>query len=137
MAFQDSRIQRSDTPKPEWGGQPYAQMMAEDAEQAMGVAASGDVQFAQYTSNIICLDENVDRLAENVRTVMKRIQNLGFSCRLETVNAVEALARQPPGDGYRNVRRVLLHTLNLADLLPITSVWAGERAEPIAPDAKE
>jgi type IV secretion system protein VirB4 len=28
----------------------YAQSMAEDAEQAMGVAASGDVQFAQYSS---------------------------------------------------------------------------------------
>ncbi len=28
------------------------------------------------------------------------------------------------------VRRVLLHTLNLADLLPITSVWAGERENP-------
>ena len=40
-------------------------LMAEDAEQAMGVAASGDVQFAQYTSNIICLDENLDRLGEN------------------------------------------------------------------------
>ena len=96
----------------------------------MGVAASGDVQFAQYTSNIICLDENVERLAENVRTVMKRIQNLGFSCRLETVNAVEAWRGSLPGDGYRNVRRVLLHTLNLADLLPITSVWAGERENP-------
>ncbi len=108
----------------------YAQMMAEDAEQAMGVAASGDVQFAQYTSNIICLDEDLDRLAENVRTVMKRIQNLGFSCRLESVNAVEAWRGSLPGDGYRNVRRVLLHTLNLADLLPITSVWAGERENP-------
>jgi len=108
----------------------YAQMMAEDAEQAMGVAASGDVQFAQYTSNIICLDEDSDRLNENVRTVMKRIQNLGFSCRLEAVNAVEAWRGSLPGDGYRNVRRVLLHTLNLADLLPITSVWAGERENP-------
>ena len=108
----------------------YAQLMAEDAEQAMGVAASGDVQFAQYTSNIICLDEDLDRLGENVRTVIKRIQNLGFSCRLEAVNAVEAWRGSIPGDGYRNVRRVLLHTLNLADLLPITSVWAGQRENP-------
>lgn len=108
----------------------YAQMMAEDAEQAMGVAASGDVQFAQYTSNIVCLDEDLDRLAESVRTVMKRIQNLGFSCRLESVNAVEAWRGSIPGDGYRNVRSVLLHTLNLADLLPISSVWAGERENP-------
>jgi type IV secretion system protein VirB4 len=108
----------------------YAQAMAEDAELAMAVAASGDVQFAQYTSNIICMDEDLDRLAENVRTVMKRIQNLGFSCRLETVNAVEAWRGSIPGDGYRNVRRVLLHTLNLADMVPITAVWAGERQNP-------
>ena len=108
----------------------YAQSMAEDAEQAMGVAASGDVQFAQYSSNIICIDEDLDRLHENTRLVMKRIQNLGFSCRLETINAVEAWRGSLPGDGYRNVRRVLLHTLNLADMLPITSVWAGLRENP-------
>ena len=108
----------------------YAHAMAEDAEQAMGVASSGDVQFAQYSSNIICFDEDLGRLHENTRLVMKKIQNLGFACRLETINAVEAWRGSLPGDGYRNVRRVLLHTLNLADLLPITSVWAGLRENP-------
>jgi type IV secretion/conjugal transfer VirB4 family ATPase len=108
----------------------YAQAMAEDAEQAMGIAASGDVQFAQYSSNIICLDHDLDRLHENTRVVIKKIQNLGFACRLETINAVEAWRGTLPGDGYRNVRRVLLHTLNLADLLPVTSVWAGLRENP-------
>jgi type IV secretion system protein VirB4 len=110
----------------------YAQQMAEDAEQAMAVAASGDVQFAEYASNIVVLDEDLDQLQENTRLVIKKIQNLGFSCRLETVNAVEAWRGTLPGDGYRNVRRVLLHTLNLADLLPITSVWAGRRENPSA-----
>jgi type IV secretion system protein TrbE len=108
----------------------HAQHMAEDAEQAMGAAAAGDVQFAEYSSNLIVLDEDVERLHENVRAVMKKIQNLGFSCRLESINAVEAWRGSLPGDGYRNVRRVLLHTLNLADLLPITSVWAGLRENP-------
>jgi len=110
----------------------YAQQMGDDAEQAMAVAASGDVQFAEYASNIIVLDDNADRLQENTRLVMKKIQNLGFSCRLETVNAIEAWRGSLPGDGYRNVRRVLLHSLNLADLLPITSVWAGRRENPSA-----
>jgi type IV secretion system protein VirB4 len=110
----------------------HAQAMAADAEEAMGVAASGDVQFAQYSANIICLDEDVDRLYENTRKVMKTVQNLGFSCRVETVNAVEAWRGSLPGDGYCNVRRVLLHTLNLADMLPITSVWAGLRENPSA-----
>jgi type IV secretion system protein VirB4 len=108
----------------------HAQRMATDAEEAMGVAASGDVQFAQYTATIICLDEDRSRLYDSTRLLMKRIQNLGFSCRVETVNAVEAWRGSLPGDGYCNVRRVLLHTLNLADMLPITSVWAGLRENP-------
>jgi type IV secretion system protein VirB4 len=108
----------------------YAQEMAVDAEQAMGVASAGDVQFAQYCSNVVCLDEDAEELDQNVRLVMKTIQNLGFACRLETVNAIEAWRGTLPGDGYRNVRRVLLHTLNLADMLPITSVWAGLRENP-------
>src|SRR4051794_6818993 len=111
--------------------------MAEDAEQAMGVAASGDVQFAQYSSNIICLDEDLDRLHENTRLVMKKIQNLGFACRLETINAVDAWRGTLPGDGYCNVRRVLLHTLNLADLPSDHLGLGGSPREPIAVNAEE
>ena len=110
----------------------HAQEMCGDAEVAMGVAASGDVQFCQYSANIICMDEDPDRLYESTRLVMKTVQNLGFSCRVETVNAVEAWRGSLPGEGYSNVRRVLLHTMNLADMLPITSVWAGLRENPSA-----
>jgi len=110
----------------------HAQEMAADAEGAMSVAAAGDVQFCQYSANIICLDENLDRLYESTRLVMKTVQNLGFSCRIEDINAVEAWRGSLPGDGYCNVRRVLLHTLNLADMVPITSVWAGLRENPSA-----
>ncbi|HLG95319.1 MAG TPA: hypothetical protein VKX49_03290 [Bryobacteraceae bacterium] len=110
----------------------HAQEMAADAEGAMSVAAAGDVQFCQYSANIICLDEDADRLYESTRLVMKTVQNLGFSCRIEDINAVEAWRGSLPGDGYCNVRRVLLHTLNLADMMPITSVWAGLRENPSA-----
>lgn len=110
----------------------FAQEMAMDAEEAMGVASSGDVQFAFYSSVIICFDEDRERLDEAVALATKTIQNLGFSCRIETVNAIEAWRGSLPGDGYRNVRRVVLHTLNLADMLPITSVWAGLAENPSA-----
>ncbi len=108
----------------------FAQLMAEDAEQAMGLAASGDVQFVQYTSSIVCMDEDLGILSDKVSGVVKRLQKLGFSSRIETVNALEAWRGTLPGDGYRNVRRVILHTLNLADMLPISSVWPGERENP-------
>lgn len=108
----------------------YAQEMAADAEEAMSVASSGDVQFCLYTTAILCLDENERRLEESAALIVKTIQNLGFACRIESINAVEAWRGSLPGDGYRNVRRVILHTLNLADMLPITAVWAGSRRNP-------
>jgi type IV secretion system protein TrbE len=110
----------------------HAQQMAIDAEEAMSVASSGDIQFAFYTSVVICLSEDERVANESATLVAKAIQNQGFSSRIETVNAVEAWRGSLPGDGYRNVRRVVLHTLNLADLLPITSVWAGLRENPSA-----
>ena len=108
----------------------FAHEMAADAEAAMGIASAGDVQFAQYSSNVVLLDEDAERLRESTRLVMKTIQHLGFACRLETINAIEAWRGSLPGDGYRNVRRTLVHTLNVADLLPVSSVWAGERENP-------
>jgi type IV secretion system protein TrbE len=42
----------------------YAQEMAADAEEAMGVASSGDVQFCVYNAVIICAEESEDRLDE-------------------------------------------------------------------------
>ena len=108
----------------------FAQEMSADAEEAMGVASSGDVQFCVYNTVIICAHEREDRLDEAAGLVVKTIQNLGFACRTETVNAVEAWRGSLPGDGYRNVRRVILHTLNLADLMPITAVWAGDKDNP-------
>ena len=108
----------------------HAQEMSIDAEEAMSVAAAGDVLFAQYTTTVICGDEDEASVEEAAALVAKTVQNLGFSARIEHVNSVEAWRGSLPGDGYRNVRRVVLHTLNLADLLPISSVWAGNRENP-------
>jgi type IV secretion system protein TrbE len=109
-----------------------AQEMAADAETAMGVASAGDVYFALYSSNIVILEQSARKAEEHAALVVKTIRNLGFDCRVETVNAIEAWRGTLPGDGYRNVRRVVLHTLNIADLLPITSVWAGLKVNPSA-----
>ncbi len=108
----------------------YAHEMEVDAHEAMSVAQKGDVHFVFYSSNVILMEEDPARLEENVGLARKTIQSLGFSCRVETVNAVEALRGTWPGDGYHNVRRVLLHTQNLADMLPVSSVWAGLAINP-------
>lgn len=104
--------------------------MASDAEQAMAEVESGLLRFGFYTSVLVLSDTDKDRLDQSVREARKLIQNLGFVARIERINAVEAWLGSLPGHGQPNVRRPILHTLNLADLMPITAVWAGLARNP-------
>lgn len=64
------------------------------------------------------------------RELRRNIQTLGFGCRIENINALEAWLGTHPGNGYANLRRPMVNTLNLADLLPLASVWTGS---PVCP----
>jgi type IV secretion system protein VirB4 len=57
--------------------------------------------------------------------VERVVNGLGFTAKREGVNAVEAWLSSLPGHVYANVRRPLVHTLNLAHLMPLSCVWAG------------
>ena len=41
------------------------------------------------------------------------------------MNAVEAWLGTLPGNPYANVRQPIVHTLNLAHMMPVSAVWAG------------
>lgn len=97
---------------------------------ALGEASSGLLQFLYYTAVVIVRDEDLGKLDAKVKAVTKVIRAKGFACRVETFNAVEALLGSFPGDGYRNLRQYMIHTLNWADLLPLSGVWTGARECP-------
>src|SRR3546814_4689953 len=83
------------------------------------------VSFGYYTATITVSDEDRVRADEKVRIVERIVNGLGFTCIREGVNAVEAWLSSLPGHVYANVRQPLIHTLNLAHLMPLSSVWAG------------
>lgn len=99
--------------------------MTEQAEAALGEAASGLVAYGYYTPVVVLLHEDRAWLEEHARYVKREVERMGFSARIETVNAVEAWLGTLPGHAHPNVRRPLVNTLNLSDLLPLTSVWPG------------
>ena len=99
--------------------------MTTDSEEAIGEAESNLVRFGYYTSLIVIKGEDRDQVIEQTNEVRKAVANQGFGARIEDVNAVEAYLGSLPGHGYPNIRRPIVHTLNLSDLLPITSVWSG------------
>jgi type IV secretion system protein VirB4 len=102
-----------------------ALLMANQSEAAMADASSGLVTFGYYTPVVVLMDESRTVLEENARTIAREIQREGFSTRIETVNTMEAWLGTLPGHIRPNIRRPLIHTLNLADLLPLASVWPG------------
>lgn len=107
-----------------------AMNMTADVEQAMGEAESNLVKFGYYTAVVVLMGTDAALVRENAEEVRKAIKNKGFGARIEDVNAVEAYLGSIPGHGFPNVRRPILHTLNLADMMPITSVWAGPEYHP-------
>ena len=104
--------------------------MTNDAQLAMSEAASGLVRFGHYTSVVVLMDEEEAALEESVIECMSLIRNLGFATRCEGVNAVEAFLGSLPGHGRENVRRPMIHSLNLAHLIPTTAAWPGPAKNP-------
>jgi type IV secretion system protein VirB4 len=64
------------------------------------------------------------------RLIVREIQREGFTARIETVKTMEAWLGSLPGHPVPNVRRPLIHTANLADMLPLAGVWTGREENP-------
>jgi type IV secretion system protein VirB4 len=96
-----------------------------DADLALQALGGDHVAFGYLTATITVADEDRGRVEEKVRAVERIVNGLGFTCIRESINAVEAWLGSFPGHVYANVRQPLVHTLNLAHLMPLSSVWAG------------
>ncbi|MFP7891219.1 VirB4 family type IV secretion/conjugal transfer ATPase [Pseudomonas aeruginosa] len=104
--------------------------MVQDAADAIAEVNSGYIAQGYYTSVVILMDENRERLEESARKVEKAIERLGFAARIESINTMDAYLGSIPGHGVENVRRPLINTMNLADLLPTSTIWTGSNAAP-------
>jgi len=107
-----------------------AAAMVEDASSAKQNISGGSVSAGYYTGNLIFMGEDRGQVEQAARTAEKAINNLGFTARIETVNTMDAWLGALPGHGVENIRRPLINTMNLADLLPVSSVWTGETVCP-------
>ena len=108
----------------------HADAMASDAQSALAECASGSVTFGYFTGVVVIMDDDATVADQHAREVAKAINNAGFGARIEDVNAVEAYLGSLPGHAHPNVRRPLMHTLNVADILPLTAIWSGPRTHP-------
>ncbi len=96
-----------------------------DADLALQALGGDHVAFGYLTTTITVRDTDRARVEDKVRSLERIVNGLGFTCIREGMNALEAWLSSLPGQVYANVRQPLVHTLNLAHLMPLSSVWAG------------
>jgi type IV secretion system protein TrbE len=107
-----------------------AALMVKDASSAKVGISGGSVSAGYYTANILFFGEDRAAVEEAARAAEKAINHRGFVARIETINTMDAWLGSLPGHGVENVRRPLIDTMNLADLLPVSSIWTGEEKAP-------
>lgn len=107
-----------------------ALLMAAEAQRALSQAEGGLVTYGYYTPVIVLMGADRDDTEEAATRLVNEMKRRGVRGRIETINAVEAFFGSLPGHTIQNVRRPLIHTLNLSDMLPLASVWPGRDTNP-------
>jgi type IV secretion system protein VirB4 len=96
-----------------------------DADLALQALGEDHVSFGYLTMTITVADSDRGRVDDKLRAVEQVVHGLGFTAVRERLNGVEAWLSSLAGHVYANVRQPLVHSLNLAHLMPLSSVWAG------------
>ena len=99
---------------------------ADAALQDLGADVAG---YCYVTTAITVLGETARDADLKLQAIEKIVRGRDFACLAETLNAVEAWLGSIPGNAYANVRQPPVSTLNLAHIMPVSAVWAGQERD--------
>lgn len=85
------------------------------------------VGYGYYSMSVIVLDQDEDEVKKKAMEILKAINNLGFTAKIEDLNSGEAWFGSLPGVYRANVRRNMVSTLNFCHMAPASDIWAGEK----------
>lgn len=99
-----------------------------DADEALQELEDDWVSFGHFTATVTVWGSSRKEADEKVKAVEAAINGKGFATYLEHLGSSEAWLGSLPGHVYANVHRPIISSLNLAHLLPLSAVWAGEES---------
>lgn len=102
-----------------------AEYLFEEAENARANTMISNINYGKYGCNIVLYNEDEKLINTHKDIIITTLQEMGYKAREEQINSQEAFLSTIDGDVYRNKRRSLISTENLADLLPLSGFWHG------------
>jgi len=97
-----------------------------DADAALQELGADIAGFAYVTTTIVVLGDTPRDADIRLQAIEKIVRGRDFACIPEGLNALEAWLGSLPGNPYANVRQPPISTLNLAHVMPVSAVWAGQ-----------
>jgi type IV secretion/conjugal transfer VirB4 family ATPase len=98
---------------------------SEDVDAALQELGGDHCSFGDFTLTITVWDEDEQTATEKARAVQQVVDGVGLVTEIEDFNAVQAWMGSLPGHAYADVRRPLVSSLNVCDLVPLSAVWSG------------
>lgn len=98
---------------------------AMDVDGAIQELSDDAVSYGYFTGTVVVWGDTPQSANARAGEVERAINSLGFTTKLEDINAVDAWLGTLPGNCRNNVRRPILNTFNLSHLMPLSAVWAG------------
>jgi type IV secretion system protein VirB4 len=101
-------------------------VMSEQVTEAMTLNRNSTTRFGYWTSTLVLIHEEMDVLNQATRDLSRYLEQSGFTCIKEDVNALDAWLGTIPGHGSCNMRRLFVNGITLAHALPLNTIWAGD-----------
>lgn len=98
-----------------------------EANSAIADLRSGFVSYGFYTFTFIITDTDLKRLNDNCMKVKQKLEDLGFSANIENFNTMDSYIGAIPGNVVMNIRKMPINTALLSYLIPISSIFSGEK----------
>jgi type IV secretion system protein VirB4 len=111
----------------------YALQMVDELNTAMALVEQGTIIYGHYTNTVIIRADDEETLLRMTGATVKLFERLGFAARVERMNTLDAFLGSLPGHGHENIRKPFLHSLNYADMAPLTTYWSGNEYCPCPP----
>jgi len=99
---------------------------AADADAALQELGGDLAAYGYMTTTVTVWDKDLETAKNKISMIRDVIQSKGFTVKEESFNSKETWLGSLPGHVYANIRRPLLHTLNLAHIMPVSATWAGD-----------
>jgi len=98
---------------------------AQDVDDALQELGGDHCSFGDFTLTVTVWGRDEQSAIEKARAVQQVVDGVGLVSEIEDFNAVQAWLGSLPGHAYADVRRPLISSLNVCDLVPLSAVWSG------------